>query len=248
MKKITKFVTILIIIIVLYCGCGMEKQDENKRNRQKSKKESEYIITNDESGMSFAVNKIPYGNIKYNNEKIGLKSIDFYDAGGKGEGYTLYSVLVLDFSNASEESVYKMTKEIDGELSGIDIYSGIICKNHDLHNEDSEEEIAVDMEMLNYKYSSKEATFLLHLPYYNKECDFSDAYVYIDLNMKQDETYMLEDTTLEMNTRYSYSWYFSGNENKEETDKRVFELKLNHHIPEDVMEMIIDGLSESEEE
>lgn len=249
MKKKLLFSILCIFIFLVMFGCGEKKENNAKKGNEKKK--SEVIIKNEESGMSFGVNEIPYEGMKYNDETVGLKNINFYRSGDSDSGYVLYSVIELDFTKLNEDSVYELMKENDGELDKIRIWPHASCMEHKFYDDENKEQTMCDMDLLGYEYDKNHALLITYNPKTSISCDFSDSIIGSSIGIKQRETYIEKNImgeTEEMNVEHTYDWLFSRNGGNEiSKNGRVFKLEIKDEIPSNISEKIEEWIENKKE-
>lgn len=250
MKKL--FGVMILIMCFSLVGCGGEKETKKKEPKQtKNQKDNVTVIKNDESGITLGVNEIPYGEMKYNDETIGMKRIGFYRIGDAEYGYDLYSVIELDFSKLSDDSVYELMKENDGDLDKIRILPFAVCTEHKFYDDENNESWNCEMEVLHYEYDTKHALIITYNPQTSISCDFSDSSIYVSAYIEQDETYIgknVLDETEEMNVENGYQWMFGSEEKENTKNGRVFKLEIKDEMPSDITDKVLEGIENKKTE
>lgn len=240
------------VLIVLLCafvltGCATfntEGVDENVLGYELADGEE---ILDDSDGMLFiSVNKIPFDNIRYNDEAFSLKSLNAYIGKSEsGHGYHPYIVAEFDLSTLSEDGYYWIMKDwgkydypgISSEIVqtfGVNVY--IDSEQNNLNSE--------PLEKLKAWTEDKIVYYVFYLTDENKN-NFSDMEISFHVNVEQDETYEYENNegeTNELNKIYFYDWLSI---NRKNGDIEIPILDVND-MPDNIKQVLSESGASSE--
>ena len=246
--KNNNFSLLLFGMITLFTGCGKDNQSGTTILTEYEAQDGETVLYESERSVSISVEKIPFDNIKYNDESFSLKSIGMYFGETEsGHGYIPYVTAEFDLSLLSEDSFYWILKDWGqdshlGSLTEITQTFGVTADiNSEQNNIDSESleklKAWADGETIYY-------VFCLTNEYKN---DFSDMELTLRVNVKQDETYEYENDEGEIisgNKTYDYAW---SSINWEYGDLKIPVLSI-HDMPEEILQKFSESEVDSENE
>ena len=203
-----KFLLVAVACCLLV-GCATNKK-ENENESQYVEQDGETVLYNSEGRLTISVDKIPYDNIKYNDETFSLDSLNAYvGSSDSGHGYHPYIVAEFDLSTLSEDSYYWMMKdwgeneELGFSSEIVQTFGVILYIDSDKNNLEHE-----SMEKLKSWIDEKKVFYVFYLPDEYKY-DFSDMELSLSVLIKQDETYEYENDEGEikdLNKTNEYSW------------------------------------------
>lgn len=200
-----------VVACFLLGGCANTNNQDTENKSQYEEQDGEKVLSDSESMLTISVEKIPYDNLKYNDETFSLQSLNAYiGESDSGHGYHPYIVAEFDLSTLSEDSYYWMMKDWGqnsylGSAAELTQTFGVIAyidsEQNNLTSESLEKLKSWDEERTVYYI------FYLSDEYKN---DFSDMELSLHVNVEQDETYEYENDegeTISGNKTYDYGWF-----------------------------------------
>lgn len=204
---------LLCITLAGVTGCAnSSREDDLEVTSEYETTDGEEILNDSDSMLSISVEKIPFDNIKYNDESFSLKSLSAYVGKSEsGYGYHPYIVAEFDLSALSEDAYYWMMKDwgqhdyfgISSELT--QTFGSMVYIDSEQNNLSHE-----SLEKLKSWEEGKTVYYIFYLPDEYKN-DFSDMEISFSVNVTQDETYEYENDegeVNELNKMYSYDWFY----------------------------------------
>lgn len=198
-KNITKFVGIfLVLLIVIAILAVIFHSNSNSSNKTSNDAESYFddngdLVYSSESGINITTETLP-ATLKYNETEIKLNSVEFFE-GYSDESYTydLYTVIRLDVSACSDEQLHWLQEE------DLEVRTYVTCEANDYDFDD-----LTNLGKILYP-ETKELVFVDMTSYLDENRkSFANSEVSVCIDLKQDETYKYEDTSLHCTNSVSY--------------------------------------------